>query len=1105
MKKNFIFLIFFICSTTFIFGQKRITGTVKSTNDGEGIPGVTVVLKSDNKVGTLTDINGKYSITVPENAKTLVFSFIGMKTVEKPISGSVINVELVEDSELIEEVVVTGYQKIDKKLFTGSAVRLNSDNVKLNGVPDVSRFLQGNVSGVQVENISSTFGATPIVRVRGVASINGANKPLWVIDGVVVEDAVELSAEEITSGNLSTVLSSSTAGINPEDIESFQVLKDASATALYGARAMNGVIVITTKKAKEGRLNVNYSTNLTMRAKPLYSQYNLMTSGEEMTVYQELYEKGWIDIATANTTNNHGALSKMFYEIAKGNLSWGPNGGLNYDYLQRYADANTNWFDLLFKNSISQQHSLNINAGNDKAKVRASLGIYNDPGMTLADKVKNYTASINSDFNLTKKLMLSLKVAGNVRDQKLAASENRNFNAISGKYERNFDINPFNYALYTSRSLTPYTTSGEREYFRRNYAPFNILDELEYNKLNLGVMDLNVQADIDYKISNFLKFRSSLQARWYNSKAVQNIHEKSNNANAYRADNSLFRENNRFLFDDPDQPNLEPYSVLPVGGFKKTTENSLNSYFMRNILDYNPILKNPRHVVTFSAGQEVRYVDRTFDYNEGWGYVFDKGGLIVSDPNFIRFLNARGQDYFRSSETRNRSFGMFLAGGYSFDYKYIINGTFRYDGDNRTGKSRSARYLPTWNISGAWNVTEEPFMKDSKWINSLKLKATYGLTGDNPVNASAALAIYGAEPLRPHLTDRETALVIETLENSELTFEKQYEFNTGFEASLFNNRVFAEFEYYKRNSKDLLGLIETNGVGGMQYKFGNIGEMSIHGIDLTLKTNNIETKKFNWATTFTYSYNKNKITKWQSRDRVGTAVGRNGANFVGYPQGSLFSIPFAGLDVNGIPTFYDKDGDVTYVINMQQREDVPSLLKFEGSVRPTTTGGFINTFKYNNWKFDIGLVYSFGNKIRLDDAFDGTYSDYESLPGDLKNRWQFPGDEKITNVPSIIDKRTYAQILNAGFNPYDMYNKSDLRVADGGFIRLKSVKLEYSLPQFLLTNKYVKGIDLGLSAYNLCLLYADKKLNGIDPEFYQSGGLSLPMSPSYTFTMNIKF
>jgi TonB-linked SusC/RagA family outer membrane protein len=1083
--------------------QEKLKGTV-TDDKGETLPGVSVVIKGTN-IGVSTDIDGKFQIEVPSEGAILVFSFVGMNPKEVKVTNETqLNISLESSSESLNEVVVTGYQKINRKLFTGSATTVKSADVKLEGIPDASRALQGTVSGVEISNVSGTFGAAPVIRIRGNASINGSNKPLWVIDGVVMEDAVQVSNEELTSGNLSTVLSSALVGINPDDIESFQVLKDASATALYGARAMNGVVVITTKRGKVQKTTVSYSSNYTIKSKPSYSQFDIMNSGSEMEVYQELYEKGWLDVAKAPTARSHGAMGKMFYKIANRELNWGPDGGLNYDYLQPYANANTDWFDVLFKNSLQQQHAVSINGGDENTKIYASIGYLNDSGQTVADNVKNYTGQLKADFTLSPKLRVSLKLSGNVRDQRLAGSKDREYNSISGVYERNFDINPFNYALYTSRSIRPFDTNGNKEYFRRDYAPFNILHEVNNNFVDLKVNELIFQTDLEYKITKNLKLNTALQGRWYNSKAEHKVHENSNQAESYRADDPLFRNSNPYLFDDADNPSRYPFTVLPKGGFLNTTDYSLNSYYMRNSLDYSLSI-NDTHNINFFLGQEIRYNDRVKSYNEGWGYMYDKGGLIVSDPDFIRYLDTRGDDYFSRTPTQGRYLSFFLTGAYSYLGKYIINATGNYAGDNRTGKSANSRYLPTWNVSGAWNISEENWFNKDGLIDMLKVKATYGLSGDNPVGASGALTLYGREPLRPTAEDRETVLDISNLENGELTFEKLYEFSTGVEVALLKNRIYAEFEYYKRNSKDLLGIVETSGVGGVKYKYGNIGEMEVNGVEFTLNTKNIETPNFKWSTLFTFSYGKDKITKWENRARIGSAVQMLGTNLKGYSRGSLFSIPFAGLDSNGVPTFYGPDGEITQYVNLQERDNIEKYLKYEGPTTPRGYGGLTNNFSYKNLSFSFSLVYRYGNKIRLDDNYKSSYSDYAALPGELINRWQFKGDENMTNIPAILDTSEAEKLREAGLNPYRLYNKSDVRVADGDFIRVKDIKLSYRLPQSFLKKTFIQSANVSLQGYNLWLLYSDDKLNGIDPEFYQSGGISLPLSRTYTFSLNVKF
>lgn len=1104
LRLRYLLMLLLAFSIHFSYAQEKlIYGSVSSSVDGLPLLGVSVIIKGTNQ-GAQTDFDGKYSIKATAG-QVLIFSYLGYKTVEKTIENEgVINVSLTEDLSALDEVVITGYQKIDRKLFTGSAATLKIEDVKLDGIADVSRSLQGQVAGVEIQNVSGTFGTAPVVRIRGNASINGTNKPLWVIDGVILEDAVELSNDDISSGNLDTILSSSTAGINPEDVETFQILKDASATALYGARALNGVIVITTKRGKVGKPVISYTSSLTSRAKPTYNQFNFLSSGDEIAVYQELFEKGWIDIARANTAANHGVFSDMFNRITNGQLEWGPGGSPNYAYLQRFANANTDWFDVLFKDAFIRNNSLSISAGTDTSRYRASMSSIVDEGQTIADDVKNYTANFNADFDLSKKFTLGFKLTANVRDQRIAASEDRELNALTGVYERNFDINPFNYALFTSRSITPFDENGNRQFFRRSYAPFNILHEVDHNFVDLSLMDLTFSTNFKWEVAKGLNFTTVMQGRWYKSNAVQTIHENSNNAQAYRADNPLIVNDNIFLFDDPEAPELQPYSVLPNGGFRNTTDNSLTSYYMRNQFDYSHTFKD-KHTVSALLAQEIRSSDRLQERNEGWGYLFDKGGLVLTDPNFIRFLDGRGIEYFEVEETKQRGWGMFSNLAYSYDSRYIINGTYTYTGDNRTGDSRTSRYLPTWNVSGAWNMHNEKFLDNVDVLNLLKLKATYGLSGSNPFDASAGLIVFGDEPLRPQASEREVALLIDQLENGELTFEKLFEWNIGIESAFFNNKLGLELEYYKRTSQDLIGFIETNGVGGQGIKLGNVGNMDRIGFELTLRTVNLETSNFRWSSNFNFSHSKSEITSWQSQDRIGDAISRTGANIEGFPTGALFSVPFAGLDSNGVPTFFGEDGNIIQDLNLQERQNITDFLVFEGPTEPVFFGGFNNSFNYKNLNLSVGFAYRGGNKIRLEDAFQEEYDDYSSLPGDLINRWSLPGDENITNIPSILSEIVSQRLNGQGLNPYDLYNKSDARVANGDFVRLKNIKLSYRLPKNFLDKTWLKSATASLSAHNLWLIYSDEKLNGIDPEFFQSGGVSLPLTRSYTLTFNFNF
>ncbi|MGZ2369889.1 SusC/RagA family TonB-linked outer membrane protein [Ancylomarina sp. YFZ004] len=1083
-------------------GKRKLIGTI--TDDTKvTLPGVSIVEKGTSN-GVSTDFDGNFSLEIPENGNvTLLVSFIGMESQEIAVTNQErLDIVMSSSSEQLNEIVVTtGYQKIDRKLFTGSAQKLTGEEVKVEGSPDITSSLQGKATGVQVSNVSSTFGSAPVITIRGNSSINGNNKPLWVVDGVELEDLVEVSADDLTSGNLSTLLSSGVAGLNPEDIESFQILKDVSATALYGAKAMNGVIVITTKQGKKGRMTVNYSGSVAIKNKPKYSDFDIMDSGSEMSIYRKLADEGWIDMTTVARAENYGVLGKMYDGILDGSVAWGPNGGLNEDFLETYGKANTDWFDLLFKNSVTQQHAFSLSGGTEKSSYFASISYYNDAGYTIADKVDKYTATLRTRFKPTDKLSIGIKLTANVRDQQVPGTKNRSFDIMTGQYTRDFDINPFSYALNTSRSMRAYDEKGDLEYFRRGYAPFNIVHELNNNFVNIEVKDLSFQTDLEYALTKQINVRSTFQMRRATTMRQHKIHETSNQAEAYRAvGTQAIIDGNKLLFKDPSNPNANAYSILPEGGFLNVSNDRLSHYYLRNTIDWSPRLGED-HIANFFLGNEVNITDReSFDDNI-WGISYDKGGVVSTHDNLQKYLNALGQASFPTGMRKDRRASVFATGAYTYQGRYIVNGSFRYDGSNQLGESNSARFLPSWTASGAWNLHAEKFMENVESVDHLKLKASYGFNGIMGPNTSAALAMFSAKTLRP--TDNETYYYIAALDNEDLTWEKMYELNLGIDFALFNNKITGEVGYYNRKSIDLIDVVSTSGVGGHQLKYGNVGDMSSHGWEFMLNTSNINSGDFKWNTSFNLNYHTSEITKLMNTSTVSEAVSNIGVPLKGYSHRSLFSVRFAGLDSKGLPTFYGKNDEIVYDINLQNRDDITKILKHEGSVSPKYYGGLTNNFKYKNFGLNFGLVFKYGSVIRLDDAFKPYYTDYDSFSKEIGNRWMVPGDEERTNIPAILDERAYDVL--GGDNAYDLYNKSTERVAKGDFVRLKDVRLSYKFNKDLLKKINLSNGSISFQATNLWLLYSDDKLNGIDPEFYSSGGVSMPVSRTYTFTLNLGF
>lgn len=1074
--------------------KKTVTGVVLD-DFGEVLPGVNIRCKEFPDVGTITDNNGKFSIKVPKNAKTLVFSFIGLQTQEKPITGAPMKITLTDKKEQMQEVVVTGYQKIDRKLFTGAASRINGDDAKIDGVSDVSHMLQGKAAGVSVQSVSGTFGAAPKIRVRGASSIYGNQSPLWVVDGVVLEDVVEISADDLSSGNAATLISSAVAGLNPDDIDNFQILKDASATALYGARAMNGVIVVTTKKGRKGHSSISYTGEFTVRTRPSYNQFNIMNSKDQMSVLMELEDKGWFNHSKMARTDNGGVFYLMNDLIYKGELA--NTEAAKLAYLQKAEMRNTNWFKELFRPTIQSNNSLSLSSGTDRGNYYASVSFLDDPGWTVSDKVRRFTANMNASYNISKWLTLSINTSGSVRNQTAPGTLDRTADPVNGEYSRDFDINPFSYALNTSRTMSPDET------YIMNYAPFNILSESSNNYIDLDMTDMKYQMELNYKPVKGLELSAIGAFRYVKSTQEHKIMGESNLAMAYRAaGDATIREKNKFLYRDPDNPDAVPEVVMPKGGFYNTTNNILKSYYARFSGNYNRLLFN-EHPFNIMAGSEIKYADRQSGFNNGYGFQWDRGGTPFVDYRIIQQLLLSGNQYYGLSEYYDRFVAFFATGSFSYKGRYTINLTGRMDGSNRLGRSRDARWLPTWNISGSWNALEEEFLRYQNTVSTLSLRATYGLTATMGPADNALAVFRNTTSFRGDDGYQESQIYIESLQNSELTWEKQYETNVGFDLGFLRNRISLSTDIYSRKGFDLIGLIKTSGMGGQKWKYANYADMKSWGIEFTLNTKNIQNKDFSWTSNVTFAFNRNEVTNLVSTESIFYLMAAEGAPLQGYPVRSLFSLQFKGLNEEGLPTFINEKGELTSTnINFQSTDH--TYLKYEGSVDPTFTGGFDNQFKYKKWSLGVFFTFQGGNKLRLDPDFSASYGDYTSMPKELKNRWMKPGDEQYTNVPVIPSSYQYATIDNLDI-AYNAYNYSDIRVANGGFLRLKELSLAYDFDGAWMKKIGMNNLQLKMVASNLWLIYADKKLNGQDPEFFQSGGVALPVPRQITFTIRTSF
>ena len=1122
-------LTYLLCAGSILLGMatasaqtRTVRGTVVSADDGEPVIGAYVYVEGVTGVGTVTDLDGNFVLDkVPQSAKNLVASFMGYVDKKVPVQDNV-RIALDSDSEMLEQAVVTGMTQVDRRLFTGSTVKLDADDTKISGIADISRSLEGRVAGVSVQNVSGTFGTAPKIRVRGATSIYGSSKPLWVVDGVIMEDVVEINAEDLSSGDANTLISSAIAGLNSDDIESFDILKDGSATSIYGARAMAGVIVITTKKGRAGSSSITYNGEYTVRLKPMYSEFNIMNSQDQMSIYQELEQKGYLMYAGTANAADSGVYGKMYQLITEFNETSGQFGLPNTDaakaaYLRAAEYRNTDWFDRLFTYNIQHNHSISMSGGTDMGNYYASLSVMDDPGWSLQSSVQRFTANINSTYRLFPKVTLNLIGNASYRTQRAPGTLGSSLDAVTGEVKRDFDINPYSYALNTSRALDP------DEFYTRNYAPFNILNELENNYLDLDVTNVRVQGELKWKVFRQFELSALASYKFAGTTREHYILDGSNQAQAYRADyTTTIRDGNSFLYTDPDVKFSLPETVLPYGGIFERTDNRMKGWDIRLSGNFTENFGN--HMINGYGGMEVNSVDRHEIWFRGWGMQYSMGELANYDYRIFKKGAEENTEYFKMKNTHERRAAFFGTATYAFMGRYSLNGTIRYEGSNRLGKSRSARWLPTWNVSGRWNLSDEKWMRPLQpYLSHAALKVSYSLTAESGPSSvtNSNVVIEATNRWRPSAFDKETALKIEDLANPDLTFEKKNELNFGLELGFLDNRINFTGDIYWRNNYDLIAITNTPGVGGQIQKYGNVAEMKSNGFELSLTTQNIRTRDFKWTTNFIYSHSHNIVTKLLTTKRVIDLVSGTGFALEGYQNHSIFSIPFMGLNDEGLPTFrdtdakYEKDENGVYqlveesisttgVYFQRSASDMANVafLEYSGTADPTDVASIGNTFEWKGLRLNVFITGSFGNVVRLDPVFKNKYTDLTSMPKEFQNRWVVPGDEEFTTIPVIASRIQNAKISSLS-HAYNAYNYSTERIASGDFVRLKEVSLSYDLPKRWAEAISFASMSVKLQATNICLLYADKKLNGQDPEFFNTGGVAVPVPKQFTLTLKL--
>lgn len=1090
--------------TTHTKTTKLIKGLVKFP-DGVPIPGVSVFVRGSKK-GTTTDLDGKWKLYLSPDDKVSFF-FIGMKMITKKVGkNSFLAITLKNNSERLKDVVITGYQTIDKRELSSSVVTVNAGRLKEGASVDVSNMLQGKIAGLSVLGETSTVGSSPKIRIRGISSISGNREPLWVVDGVILEDPVPISPEELNSLDNVNLIGNAISSINPEDIDRIDVLKDASATAIYGVKAANGVIVITTKRGEIGKPKVRYSSTFTISERPQYSQINRMNSKERVEVSKEIIERG---LSFRNEP------AKVAYE------------GLLYQYnakiityqeflikTKQLEEQNTDWFDELYRTSVSQKHGLTFSGANKKINYYFSANYVDNKGTFKKNKMEQYNALAKLNMKLNKKLSVGVQLRAYNNDKDYQHSS----------------INPYRYAYNTSRAISSYNQDGTLSFYNKSQGSgipliYNIHNELEHSGKNIGSNSMSFNSNAIFKINKNLKINglfsytksTTEQSEWYDDKSYI---ASSLRMKPYGAE---------FPEYDPENHFYKTQCRLPYGGMLSNRNTNNTSWTARLNTNYNKDFWT-LHNININIGTEARSSKYEGLSTREYGYLPNRGQRFT-DIDLIKYPKYRELvQTYPNTITNNKTnivsfFGTFT---YCFDKRYIANFNVRADGSNRFGQDDSNKFLPVWSLSGRWNISQEHFLEECSWLNNLSLRGSYGVQGNISPNATPNL-IVNLGSMDSHSGFYSSTL--NRLPNPTLRWEKTKSYNGALDFSVLDGRVSGNVDVYYKKGEDMIISKKVSSTTGSKIMNINAGNLENKGFDLSLNLIPIRTKDFTVNLSINGGKNINKVvnsgvtTDYNYNDYLsGRAI------LPGYAINSFFSYKFDGLDNKGMPKFKDlgefktyEDGKLIYTkdgkkVSLSKKEMYDKMFTFSGNRQADIVGGFSLGTRYKGWSLSGNFSYSLGSKIRLNDLYNnnGQYlpRPQQNMDNSFVNRWRNPGDENTTNIPVLTnnpgkigglfnnDKRD----VEIAKNIWAMYNQSDLRVVSGDYLKLRSLSLKHYVSESFAKKLHVSAINFRFDVTNIFTL-KDKKLKGQDPQqiAFGSGSGATPPCSSYTLGLNVTF
>lgn len=1083
MRRLQLIVVSLLCCLVMMAQERIVTGTVMDGEmEGEPLIGATVSI-GDGKVGqgTITDYNGHFSLKVPAGTKKLTVSYVGYesKVITLTASTNDYSIQLPADSKSLNEVVVTGYQKIDRRKLTASVSQLNISDEAVGAVKNIDQALAGQIAGLSSVSASGAPGAPVKIRIRGTASINGVQEPLWVLDGIPMEGNEVPAVDNLN--DIDDIYQTSIAGLNPSDIDNITVLKDAAATAIYGARAANGVIVITTKKGKEGRPVINFSTKLTYSPKISIDRLNLLNADEKVGLE--------LDLLNSNYTyrEHKGGVANILDELGEFNAyktgGWDALSATAQARINQLRTINTDWNDILFRSVLNQEYNASISGGSDRSHYYASTGYYKELGVVKGVENNRYNVTLKSDFRINKILKLGLSVFANQRKQDSYMTDTGGF------------TNPVYYSRRANPYFQPYNADGGYNYDhnvqgRENEAPdFNIFEE--NTNTSKERIDRSVMAifDAEFQFNKYLKLTTQFGYQYDNYTIDRYAGQES-----YAMRKA--KEYASYTIDGVYK------TILPDGGMTRKTQSNANQWTWKAMLEWNRRLADI-HDVELMAGTEVRHTETETLTSTAYGY--DARTLTTQPVLFPTENIARQYPLHEETHLENAYVSWFATGSYTLLYRYTLGASVRFDGSDVFGVAKKYRYLPLYSVSGLWRAKEEKFLRNVKWLSELSLRASYGIQGNIDKNTSPYLiGTFQKTTILPGSV--ETVISAETAPNPDLKWEKTSNINLGLDLALLKNRIHLSVDYYYRKSTDLISSRKLPLETGFAYTSVNWASMKNSGWEIGLNTRNISTKNFSWTTSLNLGFNTNEVLN-ETVAENSTYPGREG-----YPVGALFAYKTAGLDADGYPLFVAKDGSIQTATEFFQlnrfgastltAEEQRNLYTYMGSEDPKCSGGLINNFEYKNWQLGINFMFNIGMKVRVQPSYSPTYFDRGlNTNHDILNRWTSTNTN--TDMPALMVNTTERAAEYTHFSEYSTYSMLDTWVKNCTYWRLQSLRLGYKLPKEWLQKVGINSASVSLEGRNL-LVFASNYDNYLDPET-MGNPYAQPIARSIIFGLNVNF